>query len=316
MPRAISYTDVVLTLQRTIEKFKLTAAVRFDAPLAEYTTFRVGGPADVLILPETIDQLAEAYAAAHQSALPVTLLGGGANVVVSDRGIRGVVIATTNLRDIQCEGDHVNTLAGTPISDVAAAAANWELGGLDFIYAMPGSTGGAIWMNARCYDGEISEVLESVEYVSADGSRSVYTVDRTDFDYKISPFQDGSRVIAAATFALTCRKGERDALWRRMRDIEEDRRTKGHFAYPCAGSIFKNNREFGAPSGKIIDGVGLRGRRRGGACVSPGHGNIIVNDAGASATDIRELVTEVAETVYGETGFRLEPEVLFLGDWS
>ncbi|MCG8480190.1 MAG: UDP-N-acetylmuramate dehydrogenase [Spirochaetales bacterium] len=305
----------MLTVQRRLEKFKLEAPITYKEPLAELTTFRVGGPAEVLARPQSVEQASAVLAAAASESIPVFVLGGGANIVVSDRGISGLVLYTGDMRNVSTAGSIFRAEAGSPISDVAATAANWELRGLDFIFAMPGSVGGAVWMNARCYGGEIASILRRVEYLHSDGTPGEYVVRPEDFAYKISPFQDGKRVITAAEFNLTEVPGERDALWHRMREIEEDRRAKGHFAAPCAGSIFKNNRDYGEPSGKIIDRVGLRGLQNGNAMVSAGHGNIIINTGGASAWDIRSLVTEVQKRVYRTTGFRLEPEVLFVGDW-
>ncbi|HKK47614.1 MAG TPA: UDP-N-acetylmuramate dehydrogenase, partial [Alkalispirochaeta sp.] len=201
-------------------------------------------------------------------------------------------------------------------SDAAAYAADHELQGLEFIYAMPGSVGGAVWMNARCYGGEIFHVLQRVHYVTRSGVAGTYIPRPEDFGYKISPFQDGARIITSVEFNLSPAPGTRDTLWNEMRDHEEDRRRKGHFAYPCAGSIFKNDRSFGQPSGRIIDEQGLRGLTRGGARVSEQHGNIIVNAADATATDIRGLVMDVQTRVATATGYHLDPEVLFIGDWS
>ncbi len=306
----------MLTVQRRLEKFKLEAPITYNESLAELTTFRVGGPAEVLARPQSTEQTASVLAAAASESIPVFVLGGGANIVVSDRGISGLVLYTGDMRHVSTAGSIFRAEAGARISDAAATAANWQLRGLDFIFAMPGSVGGAVWMNARCYGGEIASILRRVEYLHLDGTPGEYVARSDDFAYKISPFQDGKRVITAAEFNLTEASGERDALWRRMREIEEDRRAKGHFAAPCAGSIFKNNRAYGEPSGKIIDRVGLRGLRNGSAMVSEGHGNIIINTGGASAWDIRMLVTDVQKRVYRTTGFRLEPEVLFVGDWQ
>lgn len=306
----------VANVQRDIEKFKLACPVEYDRPLADLTTFRVGGPADVLARPRTGGELRELVAALSRAEIPFRVLGGGANVVVSDRGIRGVVIATRDLDAIDVSGTLVHAGAGAAISAVSAVAADHDLSGLEFIYAMPGSAGGAVWMNARCYDGEIASILHRVEFVTREGELGVYVPDPADFAYKVSPFQDGRRIITAVEFALTAAPGTRDRMWEAMHSYEEDRRSKGHFALPCAGSIFKNDRRFGRPSGRIIDEVGLRGRRRGGAMVSEGHGNIIVNTGTASAEDIRSLTEEVQSEVYRATGFRLDPEVLFIGDWA
>ncbi|MFW5828482.1 MAG: UDP-N-acetylmuramate dehydrogenase [Alkalispirochaeta sp.] len=309
-------------VQRYLEKFKLTCPVQFDQPLREFTTFQVGGPADVLARPRTEAQLQEILSAVRgeetpgEDPIPLWVLGGGANIVVSDAGIRGVVVYLGDLADISSSGSVVSAQAGAAISDVAAYAADRSLQGLEFIYAMPGSVGGAVWMNARCYGGEIFPVLRRVHYVTRSGKAGTYTPRQEDFGYKISPFQDGTRIITTVEFGLTAAPGQRDSLWRIMREHEADRRSKGHFAYPCAGSIFKNDRAFGQPSGRIIDEQGLRGLTRGGARVSEQHGNIIVNTGGATASDIRELVMDVQTRVLEATGYHLDPEVLFVGDWS
>jgi UDP-N-acetylenolpyruvoylglucosamine reductase len=391
---------LVLKLQWEREKFKLEEPMAFDVPLAPRTTFRVGGPADALARPRSVEELIRLIRFARAGGIPITILGGGANIVVSDAGVRGLVILTTGLDGIRREENHLYAGAGMPISDVSAFAARQDLAGLAFIYAMPGTTGGAIWMNARCYDGEIAPILREVRYldledsgetgasgapgagggarvgaigerkgggagveaiggredagggarvgaigerkggdarveavgeregggagVEAIGGRKgvrppedheigVYRVVPEDFSYKISPFQDGRRVILEGVFELTPAAG-RD-LWSEMLDHEDDRRRKGHFDAPCAGSIFKNDRTFGEPSGRIIDRLGLRGTQIGGARVSDIHGNIIVNTGTATARDIRTLTDLVRDRVAAETGYSLEPEVLFIGEW-
>ncbi|SIP88008.1 UDP-N-acetylmuramate dehydrogenase [Alkalispirochaeta americana] len=303
-------------LQRELEKCNLAIPFSSQEPLAPYTTFRVGGPAEVLAQPSSEEEAAQLIRISQELKVPLTVLGGGANVVISDRGLRGIVLHTGRLNRISQEGDLLRAETGTSVSTLAAAAADRNLAGLAFIYGMPGSVGGAVWMNARCYGGEISHVLKEVSYLALTGSQAgtpgVYTSRPEDFSYKRSPFQEGSRLITGATFAL--HRGERSPLWEEMRRNEEDRRAKGHFEAPCAGSIFKNNRDFGAPSGQIIDEVGLRGLQRGGALVSPRHGNIIINTGNARAREIRDLVLEVQSRVHQARGILLEPEVLFLGD--
>lgn len=309
------YSGFVSTISRALDKIKVTAPVRYNEPLGEYTTFRVGGPADALVTPGSPEEMSAVLAVCHAAGIPVTLLGGGANVVVSDRGIRGVVVRTARLNTI--ERRDATTLyveSGADISAASARAAEEGVAGLDFIYAMPGSTGGAIWMNARCYDGEIAGILEDVWWVPRTGGGvECYHARHEDFAYKVSPFQDGQRIIVAATFRL--QPGIPADLWATMRHHEADRRAKGHFAAPCAGSVFKNNRDFGAPSGQIIDELGLRGFQVGGARVSDAHGNIIINTGHATATDIRRLTDHIQKAVHTARGFQLEPEVLFIGEW-
>lgn len=304
-------------IQRIFEKCKVRTPLSFDVPLEAYTTFRVGGPAEVLAEPDSLEDLKELIRVSDTAGIPITILGGGSNILISDRGIPGMVVRTARLTQIRREGELIHVGAGAPISAASAFAAENGLKGLDFIFGMPGTTGGAVWMNARCYDGEISTILHSVRLLPLDNSSrehlEEYHVNSADFAYKVSPFQDNRRVIVEVTFRLS--SGDPDQLWQHMREHEEDRKQKGHYTLPCAGSIFKNNRAFGAPSGKIIDTVGMRGIRHGGAQVSENHGNIIVNTGSATAKEIRELIEQVQSRVHEVTGYVLEPEVLYLGDW-
>lgn len=304
---------MVQTVKHALASLTQECTVLFDEPLAPYTTFRVGGPADALVFPQTVDQLVAALQMVRSAGLPLCVLGGGANVVVADAGIRGVVVATRELCGLRITGSVLEAGAGCSVSDVAAYAADHALGGLDFIYAMPGSTGGAVWMNARCYDGEIAQVLSEVEYVTTRGEVGTYRARAEDFAYKVSPFQTGDRIIVAARFTL--HPDNADHLWATMRAHQADRAAKGHFDAPSAGSVFKNDRRFGEPSGAIIDRLGLRGTRVGGAEVSARHANIIVNTGNATARDIRTLVKLIQQRVAAERGIELEPEILFVGAW-
>lgn len=305
----------VHTIYSRYQSFNTRATIHIDRSLAPLTSFKTGGAADLLIEPRNADELARALSdIAQQIGVQPFILGGGANIVVSDAGVREPVVRLSRLDEVAISGNRVTAGAGSPISAVAAQAADAGLAGLDFIYAMPGSTAGAVWMNARCYGSEIADILRRVHYVSYDGTSGVYEVDRSDFAYKVSPFQQADRIITAAEFELV--PGDRATLWHRMRELEEDRRSKGHFDAPCAGSIFKNNRAFGAPSGALLDQLGVRGRRRGGVRVSPKHANIVINDRSGTAADIRTLVEELAAEAQRVLGIQLEPEVLFVGDWN
>ena len=175
-------------------------------------------------------------------------------------------------------------------------------------------------MNARCYGFSLSDVLEEVVFLAPDTLRRERRSGGdflAEFDYKKSPFQPGGSiegaVITEAVFRL--RPGNKEELWKKMREIEADRREKGHFMAPNAGSVFKNNYSFGQPAGKILDGLGLRGFALGGAQVSPLHGNIILNTGGATSADIRHLIELIQKRVLGELGHWLEPEILYAGDW-
>ena len=289
----------------------------FDYPMAELSSFRVGGRADIIVWPRSTQDIIAVIEWAEEHKIPWTSIGGGSNILIADRGIRGLVIVTTAMAGICREGNHLIAGPGVAISDLSAYAADRALAGLDFIYSMPGSTGGAVWMNARCYGAETADVLEWVEYIDVDGTAPQLkrlTPDREDFSYKRSPFQQKKNIILNSAYAL--RPGNKAELWQQMRQHEADRRSKGHFSAACAGSIFKNNRNFGSPSGQIIDSLNMRGLRVGGARISELHANIIVNDKDATATDISQLIDMIHQRVLAERGFDLEPEVIKMGEWE
>jgi len=285
--------------------------------MSRHTSFRIGGPADAYLTPGSPEQAARAYGLLHKHGIPIFILGGGANILVSDLGIRAAVIDTSGLKRCSVErsghGATVTAWAGAPMSDVSTLALDSGLSGLEFIYAMPGSVGGSVWMNARCYGRSISEVLERVGYAEASGETAVMQVEPAQFGYKRSPFQNSETLILDAVFRLA--GGDSNTMREKMGSIKQDREAKGHFLHPCAGSIFKNDRAFGNPTGRLIDSLGLKGRCIGGACVSRLHGNIIVNTGGARAEDVLRLIRLLETEVHGAFGFHLEREILLIGQW-
>ena len=306
-------------LKKSGPKINIAGQLRFNEIMAEHTSFKVGGPADIYAIPANEDDILELLKFARSESIPYFVLGGGANILVADEGIRGIVLDMARFDSIAAgpmeNGTTVLSFgAGLPVSQAAAWAADHGLGGLEFIYSMPGSVAGAVWMNARCYDADILGVLSHVEQISSTGSHSRYHPTAEDFGYKLSPFQGGDSIMTGVGFSL--RPADPQSLWREMKDHEGDRRAKGHFAAPCAGSIFKNNRAFGQPSGAIIDSLGLRGFSIGGAKVSDLHANIIINADNASASDIRAVSDHLAREVEKRYGFLLEREVLLVGDWG
>lgn len=305
------------TVGDILKKIKLNHAVLLDEPMSRHTWFRIGGPADAFVSPRTVEELARLFAAVNAEGVPWFVLGGGANILVADRGIRGVVVDMSRLRGCQVRearrGHLLSALAGTAVDEACALARDRELTGLEFLSSMPGSIGGSVWMNARCYGRSLSEILTSVEYLDARGRRRTLSSQPGLYDYKRSPFQGQAAVIVEATVALESGRPEQIAAL--MHEHRADREAKGHFLYPCAGSIFKNDRRFGSPTGRIIDSLGLKGTRVGDAQVSLLHGNIIVNRGGARAAEVLELIRLVEAKVREALGFELEREVLLVGQW-
>jgi UDP-N-acetylmuramate dehydrogenase len=291
--------------------------------LSAHTTFKVGGPADVWIRPSADvfeDYAASLLTSARAEGTQVFILGGGANIVPQDAGFRGIVLDAGGYAGLLAEEPGAATFAaGSPVDAAVETAAIRGWGGFEFLAGMPGSIGGAVYMNARCYETSVSDrLMETVVLELDDGvfRKRAIPFRETDFGYKKSPFQnerigaDRQTLILSAKFSICQRESAfiRDEMDARRKDRE----TKGHYRFPSAGSVFKNNRAFGKPVGKIIDELGLRGLSRGGAMVAPFHGNIIVNTSNATATDVRLLTDEVREIVREKTGFVLEPEIIFL----
>lgn len=285
----------------------------FDEPMSRHTTFEVGGPADIFIRPKGEEDVSAILRAAAGTEYPLFVLGGGANILVADAGIRGIVLDITTLNEMSHHGALLRCGAGADVTAVTGYAADAGLGGIDFLHSMPGTIGGAVWMNARCYGSSIVEILREVRGVTTEGARFVYRPREDEWAYKKSPFQGRRDVITSCDFDLYREAPEE--IWNRMLGYYRDREQKGHFAAPSAGSVFKNNREFGKPSGAIIDSLGLRGTRVGGAQVSDEHANIIVNTGTATAWDIRNLMELVREEVRSRLGLELEQEVLYVGEW-
>lgn len=331
------------TLRKFLKKINIDAELAFDEPMAYHTSFRIGGPADALVRPRSAEDLSRLLLAAEAEGIPVAVIGGGANLLVADAGVRGLVVATSLLRRFEVEaavdtsftagcgssaaeggtgapgGFTVRVGAGLAVTELLTRLLEQGLSGMEFAAGLPGSVGGAVYMNARCYDYEMADVLDAVLYLDPmDRQPRLVGIQKQEWAYKRTPFMAGGTlagaVIIGACFRL--RPGDRTIMSARMTELEADRRAKGHFDYPCAGSLFKNDRRFGRPTGQILDELGFRGRRIGDAMVSQKHANIFVNTGRASAKDILALVNEARAAALAAFGFELEPEVVTLGDFS
>ena len=302
------------SLSECLKNINITGSIRHDEPLRNHTTFRVGGPADLFVIPHNADDVGVIVTCADHFGVPLFVLGGGANVLISDHGVRGIVMYMGAFDHMQIDDTTLVCGAGASISAVTEFAAEQGLRNLQFLYSMPGSVGGAVWMNARCYGHAVEDILSWVDVITADRMLERYHPCPADFSYKHSPFQTNGAIILQACFAM--QSGDPIELRTEMERCRADRESKGHFTAPSAGSIFKNDRAFGSPSGALIDSIALRGLQIGGARVSDRHANIIVNTGNATAQDIRALIEEVAKRVHRQLGYELEREVLYIGDWD
>lgn len=284
--------------------------VKLDQPMDRYTTFRIGGPADVMFFPETPQEILVAQALATESGVPVTVIGCGSNLLVSDAGIRGLVIALGKpFSRIEVRENAIFAQAGARLSAVANAALAHGLTGLEFASGIPGSVGGGAYMNAGAYGGQLSDVLTEVELLR-DGMAVRVPASEMDFGYRHSAAMESGALITGATFAL--QPGDPEEIRARMDDLNGRRRDKQPLEYPSAGSTFK--RPEGYFAGALIEQAGLKGCRIGGAMVSEKHAGFIVNAGNATAQDVFELIMRVQHTVLDRSGVWLEPEVRLIGE--
>ena len=301
-------------LPESNDMFNIEGILLTAEPMWRHSTMIVGGAADYYAVPEGEEDLRRLLTAAEGRGTEWFILGGGSNILVADSGIRGLVIDMRRFDEHTVNDDVAILGGGLEISEAA-----WRLGstgraGLDFLFGMPGSVGGAVWMNARCYGREVADVLEWVDVMDSGGAVRREPTEGSEWGYKISPYQSAGTVILRAGFRV--RRNDPRRLRTAMMEKRNDREAKGHYRAPCAGSAFKNNRGFGEPSGVLIDRCGLKGFSLGSAGVSDWHGNIFVNRGGAKAREIRDLLSLVAQRVEDSTGFRMEPEILIVGDWK
>jgi UDP-N-acetylmuramate dehydrogenase len=283
-----------------------------NVPLSDLTTFRIGGPADLLLLPQTIDEFVDGVRWCRREEIPLTVMGGGSNVLISDEGIRGAVMVTTRLTRLSGDGNWVVVESGATVDQFCEYCAGRKLAGAENFYGMPGTVGGAVFMNARCYERSMADILDSVVVVGPDGDSHEISAMDCLFSYKQSRFQDHREWIVSARFTLevACDEGE---LRQSMATVRRKREQMGQYAFPNAGCVFKNDYDLGVPSGKIIEDCGLKGWQRGDARVYEKHANFVVNIGRATAADVLALIESVEAEVFRQKGVRLKRELRLLG---
>ena len=283
--------------------------IRLDEPMSQHTTFKVGGPADVFVAPADADELVATVGACRRLGVPYFVLGRGSDLLVSDEGYRGVMIALDNLTDITDDGTALVCEAGATLESVAERACELGLAGFEFASGIPGSVGGACFMNAGAYDGCMADVLESVDVLDNDGVVRTIGVEDLELGYRASRVRTEGLVVLRARIALA--RGDAADVRAKMDDLTRRREEKQPLEYGSAGSTFK--RPEGYFAGKLIMDAGLKGYRVGDACVSTKHAGFVVNLGHATAADVRAVIAHVQDEVERQFGVRLEPEVRFLG---
>lgn len=283
-----------------------------NEPMSAHCSFRIGGPARLMCCPGTAEEAAAFLRLLHESGAPFELMGNGTNLLVPDEGLDKVVVRLGEAMSeaISLGDGHIRAGAGITLAKLAVFAANEGLSGLEFAHGIPGSLGGAVFMNAGAYGGEMKDVLESVEYADTDGVVRSVPASELGLSYRHSAFEGTKRLVTAATVRLAPKEPEE--IKARMRQLMEKRRASQPLDVPSAGSTFK--RPVGGYAAALIDEAGLKGFAIGGAQVSEKHAGFVVNRGGASFEDVIRLMEHIKKTVYDRSGIMLEPEVRILKD--
>lgn len=282
-----------------------------DELMAKHTSFRIGGPADLMAFPQSEQELKNLLQCAEKANIAVTLIGNGSNLLVRDKGIRGLVIKLGNMFNATMVNDNVISFgSGVSLAVAARKAADNGLSGMEFAVGIPGSIGGAVYMNAGAYDGEMSNIVSSVRVMDEHGQVSVIPAEKLAFAYRRTALQHSGFIVTEVTVKLTF--GNQKQINEKMADFSKRRISKQPLELPSAGSMFKRPPGFFA--GTLIEQTGLKGYTVGGAQVSDKHAGFVVNIGGATAADVLKLICDVQDKVFAAHGVHLEPEVLVLGE--
>ena len=282
----------------------------FGEPMSKHTTFKIGGAAKLMLLPGCNADIVAAFEIAERIGAPTFVMGGGSNLLVRDNGLDAVVIKLgKSFSNIALEGDELVAQSGVSLASLAAFAYQHALSGLEFAAGIPGTLGGAVYMNAGAYGEEMSDCVKSAQ-ILVNGEIIEYSNAQLGFSYRTGRIQEGLGVVLSARIQLG--QGDQREIAAKMDDLAKRRREKQPLEYPSAGSTFK--RPPGNFAGKLIEDAGLKGFRLGGAQVSPKHAGFIINTGGATAADVLNLMEHVQEQVYKCFGIELEPEIRVVGN--
>ena len=278
-----------------------------EEPMSKHTSFRIGGPAEIMAFPKNADELGKLLKTAALLHITPAIMGAGTNILAPDEGIRGLVICLKDCMDgmEQLDDTRIRVAAGVTMTRAAVYAANLGLSGMEFAHGIPGTVGGGVYMNAGAYGGEICQICESAEVMDMEGNISTVACDGMKFSYRHSILEEHAGIVLSAVFKLEPKPQEQ--IREKMAELMTKRKTSQPLDLPSAGSAFK--RPVGGYAAALIDQAGLKGFCVGGAGVSTKHAGFVVNNGGATAADVREVLRQVADKVYENSGIRLEPEV-------
>ena len=298
----MNYTELIKNFPNLI--------IKENEPLSNYSYTKTGGPADILFFPASIAEVTAVINWTREAGYPLTILGNASNLIVRDGGIRGVTVILTELNQITVDKNHLVADSGAPIIEVSQAAYESELTGLEFACGIPGSTGGAVYMNAGAYEGEVKDVIEKATILTREGEIIEVSNEELEFSYRTSKLQSTHDIVLDVTFKL--KTGNAEKIKERMDELTFLRTSKQPLEYPSCGSVFK--RPAGHFTGKLIQDAGLQGLTWGGAQVSMKHAGFIVNIDHATATDYIELIEHIQEVILEKFDVKLEREVRIIGE--
>ena len=293
--------------QQKISTLLPDLSVKFSEPMSLHTSFRIGGPVEVMAFPKNEKELSQVLQVSRRLDIKPVILGAGTNVLAPDKGMPGLVICLKDCLDgITLLEDHcIRVMAGVTMTRAAVFAANHGLSGMEFAHGIPGTVGGGVYMNAGAYGGEICQICRSVTVMTLDGQLRELSAEEMGFSYRHSVLEEEPGIVVSAVFAL--QPGETEAIKAKMKELMGKRSASQPLDLPSAGSAFK--RPVGGYAAALIDQAGLKGFRVGGAAVSEKHAGFVVNLGGATASDVQSLLDQVSHRVFEASGIRLEPEV-------
>lgn len=297
---------------QTIEKLKAVMDIeniKENEPMKNHTSFKVGGPADILLIPQSKEELQKVLTICKDSGKPMYIIGNGSNLIVRDGGYKGIIIKTKALNQVKMDNETMIAEPGISLKDLANIALEEKLTGLEFASGIPGSLGGAVTMNAGAYDGEIKNIIKSIEVITENGSFKTIPLNECNFGYRSSVIQKNDWVLVGICLAL--KNGNYDVIKEKMLNLNTQRQVKQPLEYPSAGSTFR--RPEGYYTGKLVQDAGFKGYSIGGAQVSEKHSGFIINKGDATASDILNLISAIQTGVKDQFGVELKTEVIVIG---
>lgn len=297
---------------QTIEKLKAIMDIeniKENEPMKNHTSFKVGGPADILLIPQSKEELQKVLTICKDSGKPMYIIGNGSNLIVRDGGYKGIIIKTKALNHVKVDNETMIAEPGISLKDLANIALEEKLTGLEFASGIPGSLGGAVTMNAGAYDGEIKNIIKSIEVITEDGSFKTIPLNECNFGYRSSVIQKNDWVLVG--ICLVLKNGNYDVIKEKMLNLNTQRQVKQPLEYPSAGSTFR--RPEGYYAGKLVQDAGFKGYSIGGAQVSEKHSGFVINKGDATASDILNLISAIQTGVKDQFGVELKTEVIVIG---